>query len=49
RTTQDPLVHHGCHFGRAVHTFCNVQMLITNGLIIMGDRADESPESWTEQ
>ena len=32
RTTQDPLVHHGRHFGRTVHAFCNVQTLITNGL-----------------
>jgi hypothetical protein len=31
----DPLVHHGRHFGRAVHTFCNVRALIVNGLIRM--------------
>jgi len=36
-TTQDPLVHHGRHFGRAMHAFCNVQMLITNGLAYMAD------------
>ncbi|KAF8833976.1 hypothetical protein BDN67DRAFT_865581, partial [Paxillus ammoniavirescens] len=47
RTTQDPLVHHGRYFGRAVHTFCNVQTLITNGLILMAEHADESPESLT--
>ncbi|KAF8835202.1 hypothetical protein BDN67DRAFT_913464 [Paxillus ammoniavirescens] len=47
RTTQDPLVHHGHHFGHAVHTFCNVQTLITNGLILMAEHADESPESLT--
>ncbi|KAF8834974.1 hypothetical protein BDN67DRAFT_1015979 [Paxillus ammoniavirescens] len=46
-TTQDPLVHHGRHFGRAVHTFCNVQTLITNGLILMAEHTDESPESLT--
>ncbi|KAF9222383.1 hypothetical protein BS17DRAFT_838395 [Gyrodon lividus] len=34
---QDPLVHHGQHFGRAVHAFCNVQTLVTNGLLVMGD------------
>ncbi|KAF8834355.1 hypothetical protein BDN67DRAFT_915129 [Paxillus ammoniavirescens] len=39
RTTQDPLVHHGRHFGRAVHAFCNVQTLITNGLMFMGDES----------
>ena len=41
RTTQDPLVHHGQHFGHAVHTFCNLQTLLVNGLITMGsDDAD---------
>ncbi|KAF8833417.1 hypothetical protein BDN67DRAFT_917060, partial [Paxillus ammoniavirescens] len=40
-TTQDPLAHHGCHFGRAVHMFCNVQTLITNGLMFMGDESHE--------
>ena len=37
RTTQDPLVHHGRHFGRAMHAFCNVQTFITNGLAYMAD------------
>ena len=37
RTPQDPLVHHGRHFGRAVHAFCNVQTLIANGLQAMSD------------
>ena len=37
RTVQDPLVHHGHHFGRAVHAFCNIQMLIVNGLQAMCD------------
>ena len=41
RTTQDPLVHHGRHFGRTVHAFCNVQTLITNGLQAMCDDAPE--------
>ncbi|KAF9238704.1 hypothetical protein BU15DRAFT_88319 [Melanogaster broomeanus] len=40
--TQDPLVHHGRHFGRAVHAFCNVQTLIVNGLMVMGDDDDEA-------
>ncbi|KAF9236552.1 hypothetical protein BU15DRAFT_89082 [Melanogaster broomeanus] len=31
-TAQEPLVHHSRHFGRAVHAFCNVQTLISNGL-----------------
>lgn len=41
RTTQDPLVHHGRHFGRAVHAFCNVQTLITNGLAVLADQEGE--------
>ena len=36
-TSQDPLVHHGRHFGRTVHAFCNVQTLIVNGLQSMYD------------
>ncbi|KAI6043871.1 hypothetical protein EDC04DRAFT_2866071 [Pisolithus marmoratus] len=35
KTTQDPLFHHGCHFGQAVHAFCNVPMLLTNGIIFL--------------
>ena len=41
RTSQDPLVHHGRHFGRAVHAFCNVQTLVVNGLQAMCDDAPE--------
>ncbi|KAF8840532.1 hypothetical protein BDN67DRAFT_980964 [Paxillus ammoniavirescens] len=37
KTSQDPLVHHGRHFGWAIHIFCNVQTLIMNGLQAMGD------------
>ena len=46
---QDPLVHHGHHFGRVVHTFCNVQTLITNGIMMVGEHSDESAESMTAQ
>ena len=41
RTSQDPLVHHGRHFGRAAHAFCNVQTLHLNGLQAM---SDDNPE-----
>ena len=41
RTSQDPLVHHGHHFGRAVHAFCNVQTLVVNGLQAMCNDAPE--------
>jgi hypothetical protein len=42
----DPLIHHGRHFGRTVHAMCNVQALITNGILRMGDDVpDESRTS----
>ena len=41
RTSQDPLVHHGRHFGRAVHAFCNVQTLLLNGLQAMSEEDTE--------
>ena len=47
RTVQDPLVHRGRHFGRVVHCFCNIQTLLTNGIALMGERADEPEESLT--
>ncbi|KAF8833673.1 hypothetical protein BDN67DRAFT_1017286 [Paxillus ammoniavirescens] len=47
QTTQDPLVHHGRHFGHAVHCFCNIQTLVTNGIALMGERADEPEEILT--
>ena len=46
RASQDPLVHHGHHFGRAIHPFCNVQMLLMNGMQAMYDDAPED-ESMT--
>ena len=45
RTMQDPLVHHGRHFGWAIHAFCNVQMLITNGIVLMSEDIDINDES----
>ncbi|KJA23429.1 hypothetical protein HYPSUDRAFT_137791 [Hypholoma sublateritium FD-334 SS-4] len=47
--TTDPLVHHGRHFGRSIHALCNIQALINNGIVRMGERADEPDESFTEQ
>lgn len=37
RAVTDPLVHRGRHFGRVGYAFCNVKVLITNGLVRMGD------------
>jgi hypothetical protein len=33
----DPFVHHGRHFGRTVHTMCNIHALICNGVAHMGE------------
>ncbi|KIM51940.1 hypothetical protein SCLCIDRAFT_80872, partial [Scleroderma citrinum Foug A] len=33
----DPLVHHGCHFSRTVHSFCSIQTLLTNGIMSMAE------------
>ena len=49
RTTQDPLVHHGHHFGRVMHAFCNVQTLMTNGIARLGKDEDGGLESLTAQ
>jgi hypothetical protein len=47
RSLTDPLIHHGRHFGRSVHAFCNVQALLTNGVLRMGEQIDEPEESFT--
>ncbi|KAI6013376.1 hypothetical protein BKA83DRAFT_96535 [Pisolithus microcarpus] len=46
-TTQDPLVHRGRHFGRAVHAFCNVPTLLTNGIILLSEGGSDTLESLT--
>ncbi|KAI5992631.1 hypothetical protein EDC04DRAFT_2872768 [Pisolithus marmoratus] len=46
---QDLLVHHGCHFGHVVHAFCNVQMLLTNGVTLMGDVEERGLETLTQE
>jgi len=45
RTIQDALVHHGRHFGHVVHTFCNIQTLLTNGISLIGEQADAPEEN----
>lgn len=32
RCRTDPLVHHGRHFGRTIQAFCQVQLLLKQGL-----------------
>ena len=45
----DPLVHHGRHFGRTLHAMTNVQVLLTNGILRMGELADQPQEAFTAQ
>jgi len=45
----DPLVSYGRHFGRTVHALCNVQTLVTNGLLRLGELAGEPDESFTAE
>ena len=40
RSIQDPLVHHGHHFGRAVHSFCSIQTLLTNGIVSLAEESE---------
>ncbi|KIJ19527.1 hypothetical protein PAXINDRAFT_8015 [Paxillus involutus ATCC 200175] len=48
-SVQDPLVHHGHHFGHVVHSFCNIQTLLTNGMILMGDLEERGMEALSQQ
>ena len=45
----DPLVHHGRHFGRTVHAMCNVQALVTAGILRMADDGEVAEESLTPE
>ena len=39
-STQDPLVHHGRHFGCAICSFCSMHTLLTNGIKSMVEELD---------
>lgn len=45
RNIPDPLVHSGRHFGRVTYAFCNIRVLITNGLMRMNEEDPEPLES----
>jgi hypothetical protein len=38
---QDPLVHRGHHFGRAIHAFCNIQILLMNAIVLLSENAND--------
>ena len=43
------MVHHGRHFGRTVHALCSIQALFANGLLWLGELADEPEESFDDE
>jgi hypothetical protein len=45
----DPLVHHGRHFSRTLHAMSNVHVLITNGILCMGELVDQPDETFTAE
>jgi hypothetical protein len=45
----DPLIHYGRHFGRAVHAMCNIQALLTNGILRMGEEEEVTEELLTPE
>jgi hypothetical protein len=45
----DPLIGHGRHFGRTVHALCNIQVLLANGILRLGERLDEPGEVCTSE
>jgi len=45
----DPLIGHGRHFGRTVHALCNIQALLTNGVLRLSEQANEPEESPTSE
>ncbi|KIJ10242.1 hypothetical protein PAXINDRAFT_86370, partial [Paxillus involutus ATCC 200175] len=49
RSIQNPLVHHGRHFGRVVHAFSNVQTLLTNGITLMSELEERARQRWSNR
>jgi hypothetical protein len=45
----DPLIGHGRHFGRTVHALCNIQVLLTNGILRLSEQGNEPEESLTAE
>ena len=49
RCVSDPLVHHGHHFGRTLHAMTNVKALLTNGVLRLGELAEQAEETFTAE
>ena len=46
-TATDPLVSYSWHFGHTIHTLANVKVLVTNGILHLGELAEEPEENFT--
>lgn len=47
--TAEPLVHHCRHFCRAVYAMCNIQALLTNGILREVEQGDTPDEDFTAE
>src|SRR5882762_8689922 len=45
----DPLIHHGRHFGRTVHALCTISALLNNGILRMGELAEQPQSAFTHE
>jgi hypothetical protein len=45
----DPLVHYGRHFGRTIHALCTVSALLNNGILRMGELAEQPEDTFTHE
>jgi len=45
----DPLIHHGRHFGRTVHALCTISALINNGVLRMGELAEQPDRIYSKE
>ena len=48
-SSTDPLVHNGRHFCRTVHAMCNMQTLLINGILRVGEQAEKPEEEFTAE
>jgi hypothetical protein len=49
RCISNPLIGHSRHFCRTVHALCNIKALLTNGLLLLGEQADEADEAFAAE
>jgi len=45
----DPLIHRGRHFGRTVHALCSVSALLVNGILCIGELAEQEEGTFTHE